>query len=81
MGRKYFGTDGVRGLANTHPMTTEMALKLGAAVGHYFGANKGSRRVLIAKDTRRSSYMLESALGAGLMSTGMNVFFFGCNSY
>ncbi|KAB7615526.1 phosphoglucosamine mutase [Amylibacter sp. SFDW26] len=77
MGRKYFGTDGVRGLANTHPMTAEMALKLGAAAGRYFRKDQKSHRVVIGKDTRRSSYMIESALTAGFASTGMEVFLLG----
>jgi len=77
MGRKYFGTDGVRGLANTHPMTAEMALKLGAAAGRYFRKDKRSHRVVIGKDTRRSSYMIEAALTAGFASTGMEVFLLG----
>ncbi len=78
MTRKLFGTDGVRGTANTYPMTADMALKIGAAAGRYF-RNDGSNghRVVIGKDTRRSGYMFESALAAGLMSTGMNVFFLG----
>ena len=77
MGRKYFGTDGVRGLANTHPMTAEMALKLGAAAGRFFRKDKKSHRVVIGKDTRRSSYMIENALTAGFASTGMEVFLLG----
>jgi phosphoglucosamine mutase len=77
MGRKYFGTDGVRGLANTHPMTAEMALRLGAAAGRYFRKDKKSHRVVIGKDTRRSSYMIEAALTAGFASTGMEVFLLG----
>lgn len=77
MGRKYFGTDGVRGLANTPPMTAEMALKLGAAAGHYFCQDKKSHRVVIGKDTRRSSYMIEAALTAGFASTGIEVFLLG----
>ena len=79
MGRKLFGTDGVRGTANTFPMTAEMALKLGAAAGRYFRKDRGSNRhrVLIGKDTRRSGYMLENALTAGLTSTGMNVLLTG----
>ncbi|SHI68376.1 phosphoglucosamine mutase [Shimia gijangensis] len=78
MGRKYFGTDGVRGTANKHPMTAEMALRIGAAVGRYF-RNDGlnNHRVVIGKDTRRSGYMFENALTAGLTSTGMNVFLLG----
>lgn len=71
---KLFGTDGVRGTANAHPMTAEMVLKIGAAVGRYFRRDsKGVHRVVIGKDTRLSGYMFESALTAGLTSTGMNV--------
>ena len=77
MTRKYFGTDGVRGKANTHPMTAEMALKLGAAVGQYFASHEGSKRVIIGKDTRRSGYMLENALTAGLLSVGMDAYLLG----
>lgn len=74
MTRKYFGTDGVRGRANTHPMTAELALKLGAAAGRYFRRDRtNDHRVVIGKDTRRSCYMIENALTAGLNSTGMNV--------
>ncbi|GAA6179912.1 phosphoglucosamine mutase [Shimia sp. NS0008-38b] len=78
MARKFFGTDGVRGTANTHPMTAEMALRIGAAVGRFF-RNDGTNqhRVVIGKDTRLSGYMFESALTAGLTSTGMNVFLLG----
>ncbi|WP_146343864.1 phosphoglucosamine mutase [Falsiphaeobacter marinintestinus] len=76
--RKLFGTDGVRGTANTHPMTAEMALRIGAAVGRYFRRDaKGVHRVVIGKDTRLSGYMFESALTAGLTSTGMNVLLLG----
>lgn len=71
---KLFGTDGVRGTANAYPMTAEMVLKIGAAVGRYFRRDsKGVHRVVIGKDTRLSGYMFESALTAGLTSTGMNV--------
>ena len=75
MARKFFGTDGVRGTANIYPMTAEMALRIGAAVGRYF-RNDGTNqhRVVIGKDTRLSGYMFENALTAGLTSTGMNVF-------
>ena len=78
MARKFFGTDGVRGTANTFPMTAEMALKIGAAAGRYF-RNDGSNghRVVIGKDTRLSGYMFENALTAGLTSTGMNVLLLG----
>ncbi|WP_170331017.1 phosphoglucosamine mutase [Ruegeria arenilitoris] len=76
--RKLFGTDGVRGTANTHPITAEMALRIGAAVGRYFRRNQsGAHRVVIGKDTRLSGYMLENALTAGLTSTGMNVLLLG----
>ncbi|WP_424944324.1 phosphoglucosamine mutase [Aliiroseovarius crassostreae] len=78
MTKKLFGTDGVRGLANSWPMTAEMALKLGAAAGRHFrrdGSN--GHRVVIGKDTRLSGYMIENALTAGLTSTGMNVLLLG----
>lgn len=78
MARKFFGTDGVRGTANQYPMTAEMALKLGAAVGRYFRKDGDHQhRVVIGKDTRLSGYMFESALTAGLTSTGMNVLLLG----
>lgn len=78
MTRKLFGTDGVRGTANIHPMTAEMALRIGAAVGRYFRRDKsGTHRVVIGKDTRLSGYMFENALTAGLTSTGMNVLLLG----
>lgn len=78
MSRSLFGTDGVRGRANTHPMTAEMALRLGAAAGRYFRRDgKNGHRVVIGKDTRLSGYMLENALTAGLTSTGMNVLLLG----
>ncbi len=78
MTRKLFGTDGVRGTANTYPMTAEMALRLGAAAGRYFRTDGRNRhRVVIGKDTRLSGYMLETALTAGLTSTGMNVLLLG----
>jgi len=78
MTRKLFGTDGVRGTANTHPMTAEMALRLGAAAGRYFRTDgRNGHRVVIGKDTRLSGYMLENALTAGLTSTGMNVLLLG----
>ncbi|UPH71106.1 phosphoglucosamine mutase [Abyssibius alkaniclasticus] len=77
MSRKYFGTDGIRGRANTHPMTAELALRLGVAVGHYFKGDARANRVVIGKDTRRSGYMLETALTAGLTSVGMDVYLLG----
>ncbi|MGR3621486.1 phosphoglucosamine mutase [Pseudophaeobacter sp.] len=76
--RKFFGTDGVRGTANIYPMTADMALRIGAAVGRYFRRETGGvHRVVIGKDTRLSGYMFENALTAGLTSTGMNVLLLG----
>lgn len=78
MSRTIFGTDGVRGTANSYPMTAGMALKLGAAAGRYFRSDgRNGHRVVIGKDTRLSGYMLENALTAGLASTGMNVLLLG----
>ena len=77
MDKKYFGTDGVRGKANIFPMTPDVALKLGAAAGRHFRRDGEEHRVVIGKDTRRSGYMFENALTAGLTSTGMNVFLLG----
>ena len=72
--RKLFGTDGVRGTANIHPMTADMALRIGAAVGRYFRRDgTGVHRVVIGKDTRISGYMFESALEAGLVAAGADV--------
>ncbi|MDA0354013.1 MAG: phosphoglucosamine mutase [Proteobacteria bacterium] len=76
--RNLFGTDGVRGKANQYPMTAEVALRLGTAVGRYFSRSVGTdHRVVIGKDTRLSGYMLENALTAGLTSAGMNVLLLG----
>lgn len=78
MTRRLFGTDGVRGTANSYPMTAEMALRLGAAAGRYFRREGGgAHRVVIGKDTRLSGYMLETAMTAGFCSTGMNVLLLG----
>ena len=71
--RRLFGTDGIRGTANTAPMTPEMALKLGQAAGLMFTRGSHRHRVIIGKDTRLSGYMLEPALTAGFCSAGMNV--------
>lgn len=71
MGRKYFGTDGIRGRVGESPMTAEVVLKLGWAAGMVL-ASKGNREVLIGKDTRISGYLFESALEAGLASAGIN---------
>lgn len=77
MSDKLFGTDGVRGQANSWPMTAELALKLATAAGRYFRRDKQEHRVVIGKDTRLSGYMIENALTAGFTSTGMNVFLLG----
>ena len=78
MPRKFFGTDGVRGRANSYPMTADFCLKLGAAAGSYFRRDSNqSHRVVIGKDTRLSGYMFENALTAGLTSSGMNVLLLG----
>jgi len=77
MTRKLFGTDGVRGRANSHPMTAETVLRLASAAGRYFRRDHQEHRVVIGKDTRLSGYMLENALTAGFTSTGMNVFLLG----
>jgi phosphoglucosamine mutase len=77
MSRKLFGTDGVRGRANDHPMTPETALRLGQAAGRYFTNGGHAHRVVIGKDTRRSGYMLENAMTAGFTSVGMDVFLVG----
>ena len=76
--RKYFGTDGIRGLANSHPMTAEVALRVGLAAGKLFRRNHGRRHlVVIGKDTRLSGYMIEPALVAGFTCMGMDVRLFG----
>ncbi|MBI2339732.1 MAG: phosphoglucosamine mutase [Deltaproteobacteria bacterium] len=68
--KKLFGTDGIRGRANRYPMTPEVALSLGQAIALHFAKKKGGGRILIGKDTRRSSYMFEYALSAGISSMG-----------
>jgi len=77
MGERLFGTDGIRGKANVHPMTAEMALKVGRAAGRIFRNGSGRHTILIGKDTRRSCYMLENALTAGLCSVGIDVLLTG----
>ena len=77
MARRYFGTDGIRGLANRHPMTSEVALKVGMAAGTLFQSGSHRHRVVIGKDTRLSGYMLEAALMSGFTSVGMDVFLLG----
>ena len=73
MMRKYFGTDGIRGTANSGPMTAETALRVGLAAGRHFTRGSHRHRVVIGKDTRLSGYMIEPALTAGFISMGLNV--------
>ena len=76
--RAYFGTDGIRGQANKHPMTAEVALRVGLAAGKLFRSQDDRRHlVVIGKDTRLSGYMIEPALVAGFASVGMDVRLFG----
>ena len=76
--RAYFGTDGIRGQANRHPMTAEVALRVGLAAGKMFRSRDDRRHlVVIGKDTRLSGYMIEPALVAGFTSVGMDVRLFG----
>ena len=77
MADRLFGTDGIRGLANVHPMTAEMALQVGRVAGHFFQKEDRQHTILIGKDTRRSCYMLENALTAGLCSVGVRVLLTG----
>ncbi|MES2057952.1 MAG: phosphoglucosamine mutase [Pseudomonadota bacterium] len=77
MARKYFGTDGIRGATNAHPMTAAMAMKVGMAAGAHFQRGDHRHRVVIGKDTRLSGYMLESAMVAGFTSVGMDVVLLG----
>src|SRR5262247_283035 len=77
MARKFFGTDGIRGTANSEPMTPETALKVAMAVGECFHNGAHKHLVVIGKDTRLSGYMLEPALTAGFTAAGMDVVLFG----
>ena len=80
MGRKYFGTDGIRGRVGQQPITPEFMLKLGWAAGHYFAnqCSSGQRcKIIIGKDTRISGYMFESALEAGIVAAGVDVALLG----
>ena len=74
---KLFGTDGVRGVANIHPMTSEVALQLGRAVAFLCRRPRHRSRVLIGKDTRLSGYMLETAMSSGICSMGADVLLVG----
>lgn len=75
--RKLFGTDGIRGVANLEPMTSEMAMQIGRAAAHLFMRRAGRHQIVIGKDTRISGYMLESALTAGICSMGVDVLLVG----
>ncbi len=75
--RQLFGTDGVRGVANRHPMTTEVAMALGQALAYHVRNGKHRHRIVIGKDTRLSGYMLEQALAAGICSMGVDVMLTG----
>ena len=75
--KKLFGTDGVRGLANIEPMTSETAMKLGRAAAYIFKQRKGRHRIIIGKDTRLSGYMIETALATGICSMGADVLLVG----
>ena len=77
MARKIFGTDGIRGSANSDPMTAEVALRVGMAAGRIFTRGAHRHSVVIGKDTRLSGYMLEPALAAGFTAMGMDVIFVG----
>ncbi len=77
MTQTYFGTDGIRGTANRHPMTPEIALKVGMAAGASFRRGNHRHRIVIGKDTRLSGYMIESALTSGFTAVGMDVFLLG----
>lgn len=79
--RKLFGTDGIRGVANSYPMTADVAVRVGQAIAHHFKSRRRSRygdpghrpRILIGKDTRLSGYMFEASLASGIASMGVDV--------
>src|SRR5512146_3356122 len=75
--RRLFGTDGVRGVANVHPMTAEMALQLGRALAWIVRSGPHRHRIVIGKDTRLSGYMLEQAIASGICSMGVDVMLTG----
>jgi phosphoglucosamine mutase len=74
MAKRYFGTDGIRGRANSHPMTADIAMKVAMAAGMSFQRGNHRHRVVVGKDTRLSGYMLENAMVAGFCAAGMDVF-------
>jgi len=75
--QKLFGTDGIRGVANVHPMTTEIAMQVGRGIAFLLKNNKYGHRIVIGKDTRLSGYMIENALAAGICSMGVDVLLVG----
>lgn len=77
MKKKLFGTDGVRGVANIYPMTTEIAMQLGRAIAYIFKNDDRRHRIVIGKDTRLSGYMIENALASGICSMGVDVLLVG----
>ncbi|MDE0611561.1 MAG: phosphoglucosamine mutase, partial [Gammaproteobacteria bacterium] len=77
MSRTYFGTDGIRGRVGISPMTPDFVLCLGWAIGRVLGQGSETPQILVGKDTRRSGYMFESALEAGLSAAGVNVLLLG----
>ncbi len=77
MPRTLFGTDGVRGRANSEPMTAEIAMRIGMAAGQVFRRGAHRNRAVIGKDTRLSGYMIEQALTAGFLSVGVDVLLLG----
>src|SRR5690348_7947990 len=77
MKRRYFGTDGIRGQSNVFPMTPDLAMRVGIAVGTIFRRGNHRHRVVIGKDTRLSGYMLENAMVAGFTAAGLDAFVLG----
>src|SRR6056297_1032408 len=75
--QKLFGTDGIRGVANVFPMTTEIAMQVGRAIAFIVKDESKRHRIVIGKDTRQSCYMLENALAAGICSMGVDVLISG----
>ena len=76
-GRKFFGTDGIRGRVGVHPITADFVLRLGWAAGRVFARGSGRSRILVGKDTRISGYLFESALQAGIIGAGVDVSLLG----
>lgn len=74
---KLFGTDGIRGIANEFPMTTDLAMKVGAGTAHLFKNHHRRPKIVIGKDTRLSGYMIETAITAGICAMGVDVLLVG----